>query len=168
MPSKKGDGALKHCDPGLSANPRHLLHLLVFGAESIYGNLHCVCFKNCQKVPPHMRCMCYQKLPEGLSPYRCHWGFHASGLPGKAVPPFGFAAAALSSELSGYICLFVFVFSVSFCLGLCLFIQSLCPFVIGCGSASAFLSSELTGQIICPGRSCPSESFAASPQVEPR
>ena len=28
----------------------------------------------------------------------------------KAAPPFGFAAAALSSELSGYICLFVFVF----------------------------------------------------------
>ena len=39
MAGKKGDGAVKHCDPGLPANPRHLVHLLVFSAEGIYGHL---------------------------------------------------------------------------------------------------------------------------------
>ena len=59
--SKEGNGALKHCDPGLSANSRHLMHLLVFSAESIYGHL--------KKLPYFVA---ESDLPEGLSPYRCH------------------------------------------------------------------------------------------------
>ena len=48
MSSEEGDGALKHCDPGLSANPRHLMHLLVFSAESIYGHLQKIAIFCCR------------------------------------------------------------------------------------------------------------------------
>ena len=187
MPSKKGDGALKHCDPGLSANPRHLLHFLVFSAESIYGNLQWVCCSIIyQKVPPHMRCVCFQNLPEfvSVSFTRKNYQIFCSIIYQKVSPHIAVTEVSMPVDCRGklfhpldlpqqlshlnYPVTSVFLslsLSVYFCLCLCLFINL---FGYGFGSASAFLSSVLSGQIICPGRACPSESFAASPQVEPR
>ena len=59
MAGKKGDGAVKHCDPGLPTNPRHLVHLLVFSAEGIYGHL---------QLPDFVAAVTEFDLPEGNLP----------------------------------------------------------------------------------------------------
>ena len=117
----------------------------------------------------------FLNLPAGLSPCRCRWGCHASGLLGKAAPPFGFAAAALSSGLSnyivflsglsGYICFFVFFFDLLWQLS-----------YLNCQVTSSCVSLDLSlpqhfHNLMYRVRSYQSEfaleSFVA-PQVEPR
>ena len=160
MASKEGDGALEHCDPGLSTNPWHLLHLLVFGAESIYGHLLSLCFKrhhntiiftrrSLPMVTTHFHALSfiaivlhwqsiYQKVPPHVAvaevsmPVDCR---------GKLLHPLD-----LPQQLSHLDLIYIW-WHLSLCLHL--FVS-----IFGFGSAAAVFSSALFGHIwrcrICP------------------